>query len=69
MDYTCNKLGIKAGEITPDGMFSVVGVECLGACGYGPMLQLGDFYHEHMTPEKIDALIESCREEKVALHA
>lgn len=69
MDYTCNKLGIKPGEITPDGMFSVVGVECLGACGYGPMLQLGDFYHEHMTPEKIDALIEDCKQEKITLHA
>lgn len=69
MDYTCHKLGIKAGEITPDGMFSVVGVECLGACGYGPMLQLGDFYHERMTPEKIDALIEDCIQEKITLHA
>lgn len=69
MDYTCQKLGIKAGEITPDGMFGVVGVECLGACGYGPMLQLGDFYHEKMTPEKIDALIEECKQGKVKLHA
>ncbi|MEA4918725.1 NAD(P)H-dependent oxidoreductase subunit E [Proteiniphilum sp.] len=69
MDYTCNKLGIKPGEITPDGMFSVVGVECLGACGYGPMLQLGDFYHEHMTPEKIDVLIEDCKQQNIKLHA
>lgn len=69
MDYTCQKLGIKPGEITPDGMFSVVGVECLGACGYAPMLQLGDFYHEHMNPEKIDALIEDCQQENIKLHA
>lgn len=69
MDYTCDKLGIKPGEITPDGMFSVVGVECLGACGYAPMLQLGDFYHEHLTQEKIDALIEDCKQKKVTLHA
>lgn len=69
MDYTCAKLGVKQGEITADGMFSVVGVECLGACGYGPMLQLGDFYHENMTPEKMDALIEDCRQGKVKLHS
>lgn len=68
MDYTCKKLGIKPGETTPDGMFSVVDVECLGACGFGPMLQLGDYYHEHMTEEKIDALIEDCKQGKVKLH-
>lgn len=67
MDYTCNKLGIKEGEITSDGMFGVVGVECLGACGYAPMLQLGDFYHEHMTEEKVDTLIEDCKQGKIKL--
>jgi NADH-quinone oxidoreductase subunit E len=67
MDYTCDKLGVKPGETTPDGMFSVVGVECLGACGYAPMLQLGDFYHERLTKEKVDALIEDCKEGKVNL--
>jgi NADH-quinone oxidoreductase subunit E len=68
MEYTCNKLGVKEGEITPDGMFQVVGVECLGACGYAPMLQLGDYYREHLTKEKVDALIEDCRAGKVELH-
>jgi len=68
MDYTCNKLGIKEGETTPDGQFTVVGVECLGACGYAPMLQLGDYYKEHLTKEKIDALIEECRQNKVSLY-
>lgn len=65
MEYTCNKLGVKQGEITPDGLFSVKGVECLGACGYAPMLQLGDYYHEFLTPEKVDALIEDCKAGKV----
>ncbi|MCS6934033.1 MAG: NAD(P)H-dependent oxidoreductase subunit E [Chitinophagales bacterium] len=65
MDYTCKKLGVKEGEITADGMFQVKGVECLGACGYAPMLQLGDFYHENLTPEKMDALIEACRAGRV----
>ena len=43
MDYASEKLGIKEGEISKDGLFQFVGVECLGACGYAPMLQLGDF--------------------------
>lgn len=68
IDYTCQKLGVKEGEVTPDGMFSVIGVECLGACGYGPMLQLGDFYHEKLTKEKIDILIEDCKQGKIKLY-
>ncbi len=67
MDYTCNKLGVKEGEVTADGMFSVHGVECLGACGYAPMLQLGDFNHENLTQEKIDQLIDDCRAGKINL--
>jgi len=68
MDYTCDKLGIKEGETTPDGMFTVVGVECLGACGYAPMLQLGDYYRENLTKDKVDALIDECRNGQVNLH-
>lgn len=68
MDYTCNKLGVKVGEITQDGMFEVRGVECLGACGYAPMMQLGDFYQEHLTEEKIDQLIVDCRDNKIVMH-
>ena len=68
MDYTCNKLGVKVGEPTSDGMFEVRGVECLGACGYAPMMQLGDFYQEHLTEEKIDQLIVDCRDNKIVMH-
>ncbi|WP_165041543.1 NAD(P)H-dependent oxidoreductase subunit E [Dysgonomonas sp. ZJ709] len=68
MEYACQKLGVKEGETTPDGLFSVAGVECLGACGYGPMLQLGDYYHEKLTKEKIDALIEDCKQGKINLY-
>lgn len=68
IEYTCDKLGVKVGEITADGMFSVATVECLGACGFGPMLQLGDNYHELLTKEKIDTLIEDCKQGKVNLH-
>ena len=49
-------------------MFQVVGVECLGACGYAPMLQLGDFYHEKLTKETFDQLIEDCKAGKITLH-
>lgn len=67
IEYTCKKLGVKEGEVTPDGMFSVKGVECLGACGYAPMMQLGDFYQEFLNEEKIDQLIENCRAGKIEL--
>jgi NADH-quinone oxidoreductase subunit E len=67
MDYTCEKLGVEPGEITADGLFTVKGVECLGACGYAPMMQLGDFYKEHLTKEKIDQLIEDCKNDKIIL--
>lgn len=68
MDYTCNKLGVKIAEPTPDGLFEVRGVECLGACGYAPMMQLGDTFKEHLTKEKIDQLIDDCKDGKVNLH-
>jgi NADH-quinone oxidoreductase subunit E len=68
MDYTCNKLGVKVGEPTEDGMFEVRGVECLGACGYAPMMQLGDFYKEHLNEIKIDQLIADCKNDKIILH-
>ena len=59
--YIYDKLGIRPGETTPDGMFTLKTVECLGACGYAPMMQLGKFYREHLTPAKVDAIIEECR--------
>ncbi|MHA4844029.1 NADH-quinone oxidoreductase subunit NuoE family protein [Flavitalea antarctica] len=59
--YIKQKLGIGVGETTADGMFTLKTVECLGACGYAPMMQLGKFYREHLTPEKVDQIIEECR--------
>ncbi|MFZ5977470.1 MAG: NADH-quinone oxidoreductase subunit NuoE [Hydrotalea flava] len=61
ISYIKEKLGISAGETTPDGMFTLKTVECLGACGYAPMMQLGKQYREHLTKEKVDAIIEECR--------
>ncbi len=52
------RLGIKTGETTPDGKFSIKAVECLGACVGAPMLQLGKKYYELLTPEKIDELLD-----------
>ncbi len=61
IDYIKNKLGITVGQTTPDGMFTLKTVECLGACGYAPMMQLGKTYREHLTKEKIDRIIDECR--------
>lgn len=59
--YIGEKLGIKPGETTSDGLFTLKTVECLGACGYAPMMQLGKHYKEHLTKEKVDTIIEECR--------
>ena len=61
IEYIKEKLNIKAGETTTDGMFTLKTVECLGACGYAPMMQYGKTYREHLTKEKVDAIIEECR--------
>jgi NADH-quinone oxidoreductase subunit E len=58
IEYTEKKLGIKLGETTPDGKFTIKAVECLGACGYAPMAQIGKYYYEFLTKEKIDKIIE-----------
>jgi NADH-quinone oxidoreductase subunit E len=60
IDYIKQKLNIGVGETTADGLFTLKTVECLGACGYAPMMQLGKTYREHLTKEKVDAIIEEC---------
>jgi len=59
--YIKQKLNIKVGETTADGLFTLKTVECLGACGYAPMMQFGKTYREHLTKEKVDKIIEECR--------
>lgn len=66
IEYIQQKLNIKSGETTADGLFTLKTVECLGACGYAPMMQLGKFYKEHLTKEKVDAIIEECVRNAVA---
>lgn len=61
IQYIQDKLGIGVGETTKDGMFTLKLVECLGACGYAPMMQMGKFFKEHLTPEKVDMIIDECR--------
>lgn len=58
--YIYDKLGIKPGETSEDGIFTLKTVECLGACGYAPMMQMGNHYREHLTKEKVDAIIAEC---------
>ncbi|MEP6616347.1 MAG: NAD(P)H-dependent oxidoreductase subunit E [Ginsengibacter sp.] len=57
ISYIKEKLSIGLGETTTDGLFTLKVVECLGACGYAPMMQLGKSYREHLTREKIDEII------------
>lgn len=61
IQYIQDKLDIKVGGTSADGMFTLKTVECLGACGYAPMMQYGKTYREHLTKEKVDAIIEECR--------
>jgi NADH-quinone oxidoreductase E subunit len=55
------RLGIKPGQTTEDGMFSLSEVECLGSCGTAPMMQVGFDYYENLTDEKVDEIIDKCQ--------
>ena len=66
IEYIKQKLGIKVGETTNDGLFTLKTVECLGACGYAPMMQMGKNFREHLTKEKIDSIIEECERNMVS---
>ena len=58
VEHLKKKLNVGLGETTPDGKFTLREVECLGACVGAPMLQLGRQYHEELTPEKVDRILE-----------
>ncbi|MDR3764367.1 MAG: NAD(P)H-dependent oxidoreductase subunit E [Acidobacteriota bacterium] len=58
------KLGVQVNKgITPDGMFSVEEVECIGACSWAPAMQVNYTFHENLTPEKIDKILDDYRSE------
>jgi NADH-quinone oxidoreductase subunit E len=63
MDHIETRLGVKEGEVTADGLFSWRGVECLAACGYAPVLQIGPEYtfYENLTEQSVDTLIDDLR--------
>lgn len=61
IQYIQQKLEIRPGETTQDGIFTLKLVECLGACGYAPMMQVGKIYREHLTKEKVDEIIAEYR--------
>jgi NADH:ubiquinone oxidoreductase subunit E len=64
LDYAIGQLGVKPGEVTPDGLFSIHQVNCLGACALGPVVAENGSYHHHMTPAKLHKLIENLRSQK-----
>lgn len=61
VDYLSDKLGINVGETTPDGLFTIRTVQCLGDCGKAPVMMVGDRYYEDLTPEKLDSLLDELR--------
>ncbi|MBU2625591.1 MAG: NADH-quinone oxidoreductase subunit NuoE [candidate division Zixibacteria bacterium] len=61
IEYLLEKLNVKLGDITKDGLFTVVTVECLGSCTTAPMMQVNDKYYEKLTRIKVDSIIEELR--------
>ncbi len=59
LDYLKEKTGIGPGETTTDGRVTIKEVECLGACGGAPMMQVNREYHENLTPESIDRILKA----------
>jgi NADH-quinone oxidoreductase subunit E len=66
VEHLRNRLGIGPGETTPDGLFSIEGVQCLASCGTAPAIQLNDTYIEDVTTEKLDALLDELRRASAA---
>ena len=58
IEHVSRKLGVRPGETTPDGKFTLEKVECLGSCGTAPVMQVNDEYHENLTVESIDRILD-----------
>jgi NADH-quinone oxidoreductase subunit E len=65
IEYIADRLGIQPGETSPDGMFTLMRVECLAACHRAPVMQVNHRYYQNLTPEKVDALIEAARAQQL----
>lgn len=61
VEHLEKKLGVKVGETTPDKMFTLDEVECLGSCGTAPMMQVNDDYYDNLTAERIDRLLDESK--------
>ena len=59
--HLTKKLGIKLGETTADGKYTLLEVECLGSCGTSPVIQINDDYYEELTPQKVDQILDSLK--------
>jgi len=64
LDHCKKKLGVGHKQSTPDGLFHLEEVECIGACSWAPAMQVNYDYHENLTPEKVDELIEGIRKKE-----
>jgi NADH-quinone oxidoreductase subunit E len=62
------KLGVRCGETTTDGLCTLLEVECLGACGGAPAAQINHHFFEHLTPARVDELVEQLRDGSMDLH-
>ncbi len=60
-EHTCKKLGLGNKEVTADGQFSIEEVECMGACSWAPAIQINYDFHHHVTPEKLDQLLDALK--------
>jgi NADH dehydrogenase (ubiquinone) flavoprotein 2 len=67
LDVIRNKLGIQVGQTTPDGLFTLNEVECLGACINAPMIQINDNYYEDLTPKDMEEIIDDLKVDKIPL--
>ena len=61
IERVSKKIGVKPGQTTADGRFTLSTVECLGSCGTAPVMQVNDDYHEDLTEESIDAILDGLR--------
>ena len=61
IDHLSRKLGVPVGGTTPDGRFTLSTAECLGSCGTAPVVMVNDTYHENMSIEKLDELLEGLK--------
>jgi len=64
IDHISGKLGIAEGEMTPDGLFSLEAVECLGSCGYAPAMMINTEHYENLSYEKVDEIVNLIKEKE-----